>query len=338
MPYITWSLQPWSGSTNHRLNTHEHYELRGDRYVLTHISDYRDYTNYCHQHYGYELADEEQHITTSSEWLLTDLQPGDTSFLRKNRVQGHKKQNLAEAFGASSYDEDFWESYNTLPLDGAIKEKLEDFYQSIPTTQNTPIIQNQDAKRDSLSMLRTVKDTLTPTLPPLPRWQFYRYGGVGGNRLVGDDTATHRCFSQQLAVGARLNLGGRFSLNADLQYAWMTSPTDDHGRVSTHNLTLPLRLNVDLIKPSPEADLHFYLSLGGWGRFAFLGRLGDDWSVLGRDIDRWDYGFSIGIGMEFARTFFIEWNSYRSLHNSILTPGQPEMFRHNGAFTIGILF
>lgn len=338
MPYITWSLQPWSGSTNHRLNTHEHYELRGDRYVLTHISDYRDYTNYCHQHYGYELADEEQHITTSSEWLLTDLQPGDTSFLRKNRVQGHKKQNLAEAFGASSYDEDFWESYNTLPLDGAIKEKLEAFYQSIPTTQNTPIIQNQDAKRDSLSMLRTVKDTLTPTLPPLPRWQFYRYGGVGGNRLVGDDTATHRCFSQQLAVGARLNLGGRFSLNADLQYAWMTSPTDDHGRVSTHNLTLPLRLNVDLIKPSPEADLHFYLSLGGWGRFAFLGRLGDDWSVLGRDIDRWDYGFSIGIGMEFARTFFIEWNSYRSLHNSILTPGQPEMFRHNGAFTIGILF
>ena len=117
-----------------------------------------------------------------------------------------------------------------------------------------------------------------------------------------------------------------------------SSPTDDHGRVSTHNLTLPLRLNVDLIKSSPEADLHFYLSLGGWGRFAFLGRLGDDWSVLGRDIDRWDYGFSIGIGMEFARTFFIEWNSYRSLHNSILTPGQPEMFRHNGAFTIGILF
>ena len=118
----------------------------------------------------------------------------------------------------------------------------------------------------------------------------------------------------------------------------MTSPTDDHGRVSTHNLTLPLRLNFDLLKPSGEADMHIYLTVGGWGRFAFLGRLGDDWNVLGNSIDRWDYGFSIGIGMEFMRSFFLEWNSYRSLHNSILDNSAPALYRHNGAFTIGILF
>lgn len=343
-PNLLQATTPWTKGDIHRTHTNEHYELRGGRYTLTRYSYFFDATYYCHQHYGYELADPEQHRVESREWILTDLQPGDTSFLRLNSVQGHKKKNLIDAFGTSSYDEGFWEHYNTLPLDANVQAALDRFFSSSSRdssdTRDTGkmLIANLETKRGDLGAMRVIKDTLTPTLPPLPRWQFYRYGGVGGNRLVGDDTATHRCFSQQLAVGARLNLGGRFSLNVDLQYAWMTSPTDDHGRVSTHNLTLPLRLNVDLIKPSPEADLHFYLSLGGWGRFAFLGRLGDDWSVLGRDIDRWDYGFSIGIGMEFVRTFFIEWNSYRSLHNSILTPGAPEMFRHNGAFTIGILF
>ena len=263
-----------------------------------------------------------------------------------------RKDNFAiiDAFGTSSYDEDFWEHYNTLPLDANVQAALDRFFASSPTTGDTTknLISNAENKSDELDAMRIVKDTLTPTLPPLPRWQFYRYGGIGGNRLVGgggssanhpsSDTATHRCFSQQLALGARLNLGGRFSLSADLQYAWMTSPTDDHGRVSTHNLTLPLRLNFDLLKPSGEADMHIYLTVGGWGRFAFLGRLGDDWNVLGNSIDPWDYGFSIGIGMEFMRSFFLEWNSYRSLHNSILDNSAPALYRHNGAFTIGILF
>lgn len=349
-PNLLQATTPWSKAIIHRTHTNEHYELRSGRYTLTRYSYIFDATYYCHQHYGYELANPEQHRVESREWILTDLQPGDTSFLRLNPVQGHKKQNLIDAFGTSSYDEDFWEHYNTLPLDANVQAALNRFFASSPTTGDTTknLISNAENKSDELDAMRIVKDTLTPTLPPLPRWQFYRYGGIGGNRLVGgggssanhpsSDTATHRCFSQQLALGARLNLGGRFSLSADLQYAWMTSPTDDHGRVSTHNLSLPLRLNFDLLKPSGEADMHIYLTVGGWGRFAFLGRLGDDWNVLGNSIDRWDYGFSIGIGMEFMRSFFLEWNSYRSLHNSILDNSAPALYRHNGAFTIGILF
>ena len=340
-PYMFQTMSPWSKEIIHRSTTNEHYELRGDRYTLTRFSRFYDATYCCHRHFGYELADSVQHRVECREWIMTDLQPGDTSFLRLNPVQGHRKQNLIDAFGASSYDDNFWGHYNTLPLDGNVQAALDRFFASTTgTTGDTGknLIANAERKQNFLTSLLTVKDTLVPTLPPLPRWQFYRYGGIGGNRLVGEDTATHRCFSQQLGLGARLNLGGRFSLAAELQYAWMTSPTDNHGRVSTHNLTVPLRLNFDLIKPTPDVDAHLYLTVGGWGRFAFLGRLGDDWSVLGNSIDRWDYGFSIGIGMEFMRTFFIEWNSYRSLHNSILTPDQPEMFRHNGAFTIGILF
>jgi hypothetical protein len=345
-PNMLQTMSPWSKGVIHCTSTNEHYELRGDRYTLTRYSYLYDATYYCHQHYGYELAAPEQHRVESREWILTDLQPGDTSFLRLNPVQGHKKKDLIDAFGTSSYDEDFWEHYNTLPLDANVQAALDRFFSSSSTSGNTgftsdtskTLIADVETKRVELDTLRAIKDTLAPTLPPLPRWQFYRYGGIGGNRLVGDDTATHRCFSQQLALGARLNLGGRFSLSADLQYAWMTSPTDDHGRVSTHNLTLPLRLNFDLLKATPEADMRIYLTVGGWGRFAFLGRLGDDWNVLGNSIDRWDYGFSIGIGMELFRTFFMEWNSYRSLHNSILDNSAPELYRHNGAFTIGILF
>lgn len=340
-PPMLQALKPWSRLSIHRTSTSEKYELRGDRYTLTRYSYFYDATYYCHQHYGYELADPEQHRLESREWIMTDLKPGDTSFLSHNHVQGPKKQDLIDAFGTSNYDENFWGQYNTLPLDGNVQAALDRFLSgnSIDSVDSIkPLIADVETKKGELGTMRVIKDTLTPTLPSLPRWQFYRYGGIGGNRLVGDDTATHRCFSQQLGLGARLNLGGRFSLASELQYAWMTSPTDNDGRVSTHNLTLPLRLNFDLLKPSPEADMHIYLTVGGWGRFAFLGRLGDDWSVLGRDIDRWDYGFSIGIGMEFFRTFFIEWNSYRSLHNSILTPGMPEMYRHNGAFTLGILF
>ena len=337
------SVKPWSKLTIHRTSTSEKYELRGDRYTLTRYSYLYDATYYCHQHYGYELTDPEQHRVESREWILTNLKPGDTSFLSHNHVQGPKKQDLIDAFGTSNYDENFWGQYNTLPLDGNVQAALDRFFSSstsatITNDTNKVLVANADTKQGELDTLRAVKDTLAPTLPPLPRWQFYRYGGIGGNRLVGDDTATHRCFSQQLALGARLNLGGRFSLAADLQYAWMTSPTDDHGRVSTHNLTVPFRLNYDLLKPRPEADMHIYLTVGGWGRFAFLGRLGDDWSVLGRDIDHWDYGFSIGIGIECFRTFFIEWNSYRSLHNSILDNSAPALYRHNGAFTLGILF
>ncbi len=343
-PHAFQTRLPWNKSVIHRSFTNAHYELRNGRYTLTRYSNIFDATYYCHQHYGYELADPEQHRMESHEWILTDLQPGDTSFLRLNPVQGHKKKNLIDAFGASNYNEDFWERYNTLPLDGEVQEALNRFFSSSSRDSSDTgdtsktLIANAETKRGDLGAMRVIKDTLTPTLPPLPRWQFYRYGGVGGNRLVGDDSATHRCFSQQLGLGARLNLGGRFSLAADLQYAWMTSPTDNDGRVSTHNLTVPLRLNFDLIKPKPRADMHLYLTVGGWGRFAFLGRLGNDWNVLGNSIDRWDYGFSVGIGLEFKRTCFIEWNSYRSLHNSILPPGASGMFRHNGAFTLGILF
>ena len=341
------SLSPWSHSKINRKTTKMHYELRNGRYTLTHYSDFKDITYYCHRHYGYELADSIQHRVESHEWIMTDLQPGDTSFLRINPVQSHTRKDLIEAFGASNYDEDFWGHYNTLPLDGEVQDALERFFSnttnndsnaSDTSNTNNILIANADAKRDKLDTLRIIQDTLALTMSPLPRWQFYRYGGIGGNRLVGDDTATHRCFSQQLAVGTRLNLGGRFSLSADLQYAWMTSPTDDHGRLSTHSLTIPLRLNFDLKKPKATADARLYITVGGWGRFAFLGRLGSNWNILGNDINRWDYGFSIGIGVECFRKFFMEWNSYRSLHNSILTPGMPEMLRHNGAFTIGIMF
>lgn len=336
-----WPMQPWSSYTIHHNRQSEHYELRNGRYCLTHMVHSSDFTYRSHRNYGYELTAPEQRWTRSSEWLLTDLQPADTSFLRLNDVQGYKSRNIAQAFGQSSYDDDFWGQYNTLALDGDVQEALNRFFSnSSSNTSDTSkiLIADAQSKRDRLDTLRLAKDTITPTLPPTPRWTFYRYGGIGGNRLVGSDTATHRGFSQQLGLGTHLHLGGRFFLAVDLQYAWMTSRTGNHGRISTHNLTVPISLHFDLIKPTPLADIHLYLSAGGWGRFAFFGRIGDDWDVLGNSIDRWDYGFSVGIGIEYSRLFFLEWNSYRSLHNSILTPGVPEMLRHNGAFTIGIYF
>lgn len=336
-----WSLQPWSSYTVHYNRQSEHYELRNGRYYLTHIVHQRDYTYRSHCNYGYELTAPEQRWTKCTEWLLTDLQPADTSFLSHNDVQSHKSRNIAQAFGQSSYDENFWEQYNTLPLDGNVQEALEHFFASSSKDSNDStkiLIADASSKRDRLDSLRSEKDTTALTLPTIPRWTFYRYGGIGGNRLVGTDTATHRGFSQQLGLGTHFHIGGRFSLAADLQYAWMTSRTGNQGRISTHNLTVPLNLHFDIVKPAPPVDLHIYLSAGGWGRFAFAGRLGDNWHVLGNSIDRWDYGYCVGIGIEFSRLFFIEWNSCFSLHNSILTPGQPEMYRHNGAFTLGIFF
>lgn len=352
-PHLLQSMgSPWEKVTIHGLTSIQYYGLLDGKYTLTRYSYLYDATYRCHQHFGYELALPEQHRVESREWILTDLKPGDTSFLRLNPVQSHKKRNLIDAFGTSSYDDDFWGQYNTLPLDGNVQAALDRFFTSASSSSSTSsssntsstsdtsktLISNAETKKGDLGALRVVKDTLTPTLPPMPRWRFYRYGGVGGNRLVGDDTATHRCFSQQLALGTSLHIAGRFNLHADLQYAWLTSPTDNDGRVSTHNLTVPLRLNIDLVKPQADVDMSLYISVGGWGRFAFAGRQGSDWGVLGKTIDRWDYGFSVGIGIEFMRTFFLEWNSYRSLHNSILDNTAPEMFRHNGAFTLGVYF
>ncbi len=336
-----WALQPWSSYTVHYNRQSEHYELLNGRYCLTHIVYQSDYTYRSHCNFGYELTAPEQRWTKCTEWLLTDLQPADTSFLRLNDVQGHKSRNIAKAFGQSSYDEDFWEQYNTLPLDGNVQEALNRFFSSSSgnTSDNTKaLIADAGSKQDRLDSIRSAKDTTALTLPPTPRWTFYYYGGLGGNRLVGSDTATRCGFSPQLGLGTHFHLGGRFFLAADLQYAWMTSRTGNNGRISTHNLTVPLNLHFDIIKPEPPIDIHVYLSAGGWGRFAFAGRLGDNRDVLGNSIDRWDYGFCAGIGIEYSRLFFIEWNSYFSLHNSILTPGQPEMYRRNGAFTIGIFF
>ena len=96
------SLSPWSHSKINRKTTKMHYELRNGRYTLTHYSVFKDITYYCHRHYGYELADSIQHRVESHEWIMTDLQPGDTSFLRLNPVQSHTRKDLIEAFGASN--------------------------------------------------------------------------------------------------------------------------------------------------------------------------------------------------------------------------------------------
>lgn len=337
-PYILQTQKPWSKLTIHRTSTNERYELRGDRYTLTRYSFFYDATYYCHRHFGYELADSVQHRVESREWILTDLQPGDSSFVRLNPVQGPRKQNLIDAFGASSYDEDFWGQYNTLPLDSAIREKLEAFYpniQNIQSTQNNPMVLNPEAKQDSLVALRAAKDTTPATIAPLPRWVFYRYGGIGGNRLKGGDGKSRRGISQQLGLGTRLHLGGRFHLYADLQYAWMHTKTD-FGHLNTHSLTVPLRLSYDLIKPTPDLDCRLYVAVGGWGRYTFFGHVGNDTRVIGNDIDPWDTGWSWTIGMEFFRTFSLEWTSYRSLRTSMLDGS--ELFRHNGAFTLSVNF
>lgn len=337
-PYILHSQQPWSKLSIHSITTDARYELRGDRYTLTRYSFFYDASYYCHQHYGYELADSVQHRVESREWILTDLQPGDSSFVRLNPVQGPKKQNLIDAFGASSYDDDFWGRYNTLPLDSTIREKLEEFYpstQNNPNTQSTPMIQDQEAKQNALLALQATKDTTPATIAPLPRWVFFRYGGIGGNRLKGDDGKSRRGISQQLGLGARLHLGGRFHLYGDLQYAWMHTKAD-FGHLNTHSLTVPLRLSYDLYKPTPDLDCRLYVATGGWGRYTFFGHVGNDTGVVVHDIDPWDAGWSWTIGMEFFRTFSLEWTSYRSLRTSMLDGS--EMFRHNGAFTLSVNF
>lgn len=335
-PYILWQSEPWSSHTVHRSTQQLHYELRGDRYCLTHMVVRSDYTYRCHRHFGYELAAPEQRRETYTEWLLTDLQPADTSFLRHNEVQGHRRQNLDQAFGRSSYDDDFWGRYNTLPMDTAVQAALERFF-AVQTRDSGSATLVRPGLEDSLAAMRTVKDTTAQTMPPLPRWVFYRYGGIGGNRFVGEGGKSRRGISQQLGLGTRLHLGGRFHLYADLQYAWMHTKAD-FGHLNTHSLTLPLRLSFDWMKPTLQLDCRFYVAVGGWGRYTFFGHVGNDTGVMGRDLDRWDWGWSWTIGIEFFRTFALEWTSYRSLHSSILAPGQPDMQRHNGAFTLSINF
>ena len=327
-PTAAWSFQPWTAVYCHRAINEEHYEPRNGKYTLTRSLNFHDETYHCHQAYGYELSDPEQRIVTCREMLLTDQRPGDTSFLRQNKVQDYKSQAYAEAFGKSFYDEDFWGQYNTLPLDSTIKEKLATFSDTSctsPTSSTSP----------ELAALQAALDTTPITMPPLPRWVFYRYGGIGGNRLVGNDGNTLRGFSQQLGIGTRLHLGGRYHLYTDLQYAWMHTK-GDFGHLNTHSLTLPLRLSFDIGKPSPQIDCRFYVAFGSWGRYTFFGHLGNDTKVLERDIDRWDAGWSWTIGIECWRSFSLEWTSYRSLHNTILNG--TEMFRHNGAFTLSINF
>ncbi|MBR1549765.1 MAG: carboxypeptidase-like regulatory domain-containing protein [Bacteroidales bacterium] len=359
-PEGIWWNQPWTARHSHRNIDQEHYELRNGKYSLTHSLRYSDITYYCHQAYGYELANAEQRVVTCREMLLTDQRPGDTSFLRQRNVLGYKNQGYADAMGQSSYDEDFWGQYNTLPLDSAIREKLEAFYptnrnnqnnqitqntQSTQSTPNHPMILNPAAKQDSLVALRAAKDTTPATIAPLPRWVFYRYGGIGGNRLIGDDGKSRRGISQQLGLGTRLHLGGRFHLYADLQYAWMHTKAD-FGHLNTHSLTVPLRLSFDIAKPSPNFDSRLYVAVGGWGRYTFFGHVGNDTDILDRRhtagtpqtgiIDHWDYGWSWTIGAEFFRTISLEWTSYRSLRTSMLDGS--ELFRHNGAFTLSINF
>lgn len=327
----TWSTQPWAASDYHRHISREHYEQRNGKYCLTHTLRYTDKTYHCHQTYGYELADPEQHIVECREMLLTDQRPGDTSFLRQNKVLDYKSQAYSDAFGKSFYDEDFWGQYNTLPLDSAVREKLE----SLGDWGSRDSSYSSDSNAAALRALQAAKDTTPATMLPLPRWVFFRYGGIGGNRLKGDDGKSRRGISQQLGLGARLHLGGRFHLYGDLQYAWMHTKAD-FGHLNTHSLTVPLRLSYDLFKPLPEVDIRIYVAVGGWGRYTFFGHVGNDTGVVGHDIDPWDAGWSWTIGMEFFRTFSLEWTSYRSLRTSMLDGS--EMFRHNGAFTLSVNF
>lgn len=325
-----WSVQPYASIHRHGSHSTYRYAKLDGAYTLTSFSSFSDQTCRSHLMYGHENDLEVQHFVSSSEWHLTDLRPGDTTFLMENTVQSHQPTGMNTAFGESHLDEDFWEQYNTLALDTAVQAHLERALAKTTVSSDT-------RNSSTLDSLQAVRRATPMTMPPMPRWTFYRYGGIGGNRMVGDNAKSKRGFSQQLAVGTKLHLGGRLNLHADLQYAWMTTRTDI-GRFNTHSLTLPLRLDFDLIREKPEIPMRLYLIAGGWGRYAFLGRLGGDWHGVWNTHDRIDYGWNWGIGIEVSRIYFLEWNSYRSLHNSLLNTGAPALFRHNGAFTIGINF
>ncbi|MBR1798446.1 MAG: TonB-dependent receptor [Bacteroidales bacterium] len=333
-----WSIVPWSAVHNNGDRAVYRYAERNGKMTLVYFAAYQDVTYTSHQMYGHEHDAPVQHYTISRQWLLTDLQQGDTTFLLHNKVQSHKPVGMDTAFGQSTYDETYWEQYNTLPLDANIQTRLQrQLSAQSPDNSDVSTVATPITSTANLDSITTLRASTPMTMPSLPRWTFFRYVGIGGDRLYCSDDKSRRGFCQQLGVGTRLYLGGRFHLRADLQYAWLTTKTNA-GRFSTHNLTLPLSVDFDLLREAPDTPMRIYMNVGVWGRYALVGRLDNDWHTLGHDYDRTDYGWSWGLGMEVSRSLFIEWNSFRSIHPLPLDKTAPPTRMHNGAFTIGINF
>ena len=99
------------------------YDVRDGRYTLTHYYNERRLVLGYGDRFRF-VGDQEWHQCV--DWTLTDFttieptEPGDTIYVRQ--------QTLAEAFGASDYDGDYWGRYNSVPVDmlplRLLREKL----------------------------------------------------------------------------------------------------------------------------------------------------------------------------------------------------------------------
>ena len=100
-----------------------HYDVRGGRYTLTHYYTGSTVSLGFGDAWHMNVRQRWQH---SVDWTLTDYYTedprltGDTIYVRQ--------QTLAEAFGASDYDGDYWGRYNSVPVDvlplRLLREKL----------------------------------------------------------------------------------------------------------------------------------------------------------------------------------------------------------------------
>ena len=99
------------------------YDVRDGRYTLTHYYNERRLVLGYGDRFRF-VGDQEWRQCV--DWTLTDFttieptEPGDTIYVRQ--------QTLAEAFGASDYDGDYWGRYNSVAVDmlplRLLREKL----------------------------------------------------------------------------------------------------------------------------------------------------------------------------------------------------------------------
>ncbi len=333
-------MNPYESSTFHKAFHRSKYEKRRGKYTLVYLFYEEDRSNVSHNKLKYTHATTHQHFKTYDLWYLVDYQKGDTSFLSNNDIQGHKSQLYSHVFNHSSYDDSFWEQYNTVPLEDSIKQLL---YAKMESENPKTITDSSIFLPPSPSI--ALENSITDIKQDLkyPAIKPFRMGamlGIGTSRFAftSGPVTGKSSFGMEAGFNTTLHLYKRFWLRTDVVYE-MFNGQYYGGTLRSHAVTIPAKLQFDLLTASFTNGARFYIALGGYYSYSFAGNQGSSNTTYSDTFNRNNYGWSWGIGFEIMENMIMEWNSYYGLSSSLLhRTNETDIRQRKNMITIGYIF
>lgn len=103
-----------------------HYRKVGGKYTLVSRTWEADYIDSCHNKYSWKSVPTMQRFKSFFVVQMVDFRSGDATFFDKGRILEPRQINISKLHNNSpEYDEEFWQGYNTVPLEDGIRTLLE---------------------------------------------------------------------------------------------------------------------------------------------------------------------------------------------------------------------